>query len=245
MGTVREHGLIIKQNDYGDGHRMLNIFTESYGIIRAVNYGAKRQRNSSAASSQFMCFGEFDLYLSNRDIANVNSVSVTETFMPITEDIVKLSLCAYLADITYAMLGENNPDERLLKTLLNTVYALAYRNEAPDKVKAVYELRLMTIEGYMPNLGVCGCGSMETCAFDFDKGSMVCRSCRGKNSTSVSTGVYKAMYYITQAEDKRIFSFTGNDTLFKELENISERYLLTHIDRSFRSLDYYKKIKDM
>lgn len=245
MGTVRENGLIIKQNDYGDGHRILNIFTENYGIIRAISYGAKRQRNSSAASSQFMCFGEFELYITNRDLANINSINVTETFMPISEDIIKLSLCTYLADITYAMLGEDNPDERLLKTLLNTVYALAYRGEQLDKVKSVYELRLMTIEGYMPNLGICGCGSRDTCAFDFDKGSMVCGSCRGKNSVSISAGVYKAMYYITQAEDKRIFSFTGNDTLFKELGNVTERYLLTHIDKSFRSLDYYKKIKNM
>ena len=245
MGTVREQGLIIKQNDYGEGNRRLSIFTPNYGIISAVSYGAKRQKKNSAALSQFLCFGEFELYLSNRDFANVNSINVTEAFLPITEDIVKLSLCAYLADITYAMLGGNNPDERLLKTLLNTIYALAYRDEQPDKVKAVYELRLMALEGYMPNLGVCGCGREDTDAFDPDRGSMVCPGCHGKNSIPVSVGVYKAMHYIIMAEDKRLFSFTGNEMLFEELGRLAERYLLTHIDKSFSSLDYYKRIKDM
>lgn len=245
MGTIRENGLIIKQNDYGEGHRMLSIFTDGRGIIKAVSYGAKRQKTKAAASSQFLCYGEFELYVSNRGAASVNSVNVAEAFQPIAEDIVKLALCTYLADITYALIGEENPDERLLKTLLNTVYALAYRGEPPEKIKAVYELRLMTLEGYMPNLGACGCGSRDIKAFDLDKGSMVCASCRGKNSLTISPGVYRAMHYITTAEDKRIFSFTGSAALFAELGAVTEKYLLTHTERSYKSLDYYKKIKDM
>lgn len=245
MGVFKERGIIIKQNDYGEGHRMLSIFTASRGIIKAVSYGAKRQKSKSAAASQFLCCGEFELYASNRDAASINSINAAESFSPVSEDIEKLALCTYFADITYAMLGEGNPDERLLKTFLNVVYALAYRDEPLDKVKAVYELRLMTLEGYMPNIGACGCGSRDICAFDFDKGSTVCAKCRGKNSAVLSPGVYKAMAYITRAEDKRILSFTGSAALFKELGAASERYLLTHTERSFKSLDYYKLMRQM
>ena len=245
MGTVKENGIIIKQNDYGEGHRRLSIFTENHGIISAVNYGAKRQKNKSAALSQLLCFGEFELYMSNRDYANINSINVTEAFLPVTEDIKKLSLCTYFMDITHAMLGENNPDARLLKTLLNIIYALAYRDEPVKKVKAVYELRLMTLGGYMPNLNICACGKNIVEMFDFDKGSIVCSECRGTNAVKISAGVYKAMRYITQADDKRLLSFTGNDALFDELGKITEKYLLIHIDRKFSSLDYYKMMKDM
>lgn len=244
MGAIRETGLIIKQNDYGEGHRRLSIFTANYGIIQAVSYGAKRQKHKSAASSQFLCYGDFELYLSNRDFANVNSVNVKEAFLPISEDIVKLSLCNYLADITYAMLGQGNADERMLNVMLNSIYALAYREEKPDKIKAVYELKLMSIEGYMPNISSCVCGSSEVTAFDFDKGSVVCGGCRGSNSRTLNTGAIKALHYIVNAEDRRMLAFTGNDELYYEIGILAEKYLMTHIDREFKSLEYYKMMRD-
>ena len=33
MAEIRARGIIIKQSDYGEGHRMLTVFTEEYGIV--------------------------------------------------------------------------------------------------------------------------------------------------------------------------------------------------------------------
>lgn len=245
MGTVRENGLIIKQKDYGNGNIQMSIFTENYGILHATNFNAKRQKNKFAASSQFLSFGEFELYFTNRDYVNINSFDIAEAFLPAAEDIVKLSLCTYLSDITYAMLGENNPDNRILRTLLNIFYAIAYRDEPLEKIKAVYELRLMTLCGYMPNLARCGCGGDKLEMFDLDKGSMGCKKCCGYNSVRMTPGLYKAMIYIINSEDKKVLAFTGNDLLLEELGIVAEKYLLTHIDRKIPSLEYYKNIKNI
>ena len=36
MAEIRARGIIIKQSDYGEGHRMLTVFTEEYGIVKAA-----------------------------------------------------------------------------------------------------------------------------------------------------------------------------------------------------------------
>ena len=59
----------------------------------------------------------------------INNIDTLDGFYPVSEDIKKLSLCVYLADITYCILGMNNPDSRMLHLFLNSVYALAYRDE--------------------------------------------------------------------------------------------------------------------
>ena len=61
---------------------------------------------------------------------------------------------------------------------LNSVYALAYRDEPMDKVKAVYELKMMSIGGYSPQLNACvSCGSNRSvCVFDLPKAE-VCVKC--------------------------------------------------------------------
>lgn len=244
MADIRTKGVIIKQHDYGEGHRMLSIFAEGMGIIKAVSYGAKKVKSGKAASSQFLCFGEFELS-GGGDIMTLKSVDVSDSFFPITEDIEKLALCSYFADITYAMLGECNADDRLLRVFLNIIYALAYRDENIMKIKSVYELKLMSIEGYEPRTDCCGVCGKAAAAFDLSRGCTVCRDCLGRDCLTLSEGVYKAIRYIVGSEDRKMLSFTGNDELYSLLGELSERYLLMHTDRKFDSLDYFKSIAEL
>lgn len=243
MANINLRGIIIKQSDYGEGHRMLSIFAEDYGIIKAVNYRAKKSK-SSLAASQFLCFGDFELYKGIKEIATVNRVDTQDGFYHIAEDVEKLSLCVYMADITYALLGNNNPDNDILRAFLNAVYALNYRDYSIDKVKAAYELKMMTLGGYMPNIDCCtGCGSGETFAFDIERGGMVCGNCMGKYSIRINEGVYKALRYIVCSDNKKMLSFGGNDALYKKLSEITEKYVSIQLDCQFKSLEYLKAIR--
>lgn len=243
MSNYDARGIIIKQSDYGEGHRMLSIFTEKDGIIKAVKYGAKSTKNRDSASSQFLCYGDFSLYKGRGDVATINSVTAIDSFFPLLSDIEKLSLCVYMSDLTYSILGPNNPDERLLRAFLNCVYALAYRDEECKKVKAVYELRLMSIGGYMPRLDICSCGKGGTiCGFDAEGGTVVCTECKKSGTLPLHGGTYRAMHHICTCEEKKLLAFTGNDVLISELGTISEKYALTHLEKNFPSLDYYKAV---
>ena len=241
MAQVRARGIIIKQSDYGEGHRMLSIFTEEYGIVKAVSYGVKKTKSRSAAASQFLSYGDFNLYRGeNKDIMTLNSVDTLDAFYPISEDIKKLSLCVYLSDITYCLLGLNNPDARILHLFLNSIYALAYRAESTDKVKAVYELKLMCAGGYMPLLRGCSVCGGEEYAFDLLRGTTVCRKCAGADSIKLSTPVWRALEYICSCDDKKMLSFNASDDVIEKVGSITERYIAEQTELHFKSLDYYK-----
>lgn len=247
MAEIRARGIIIKQSDYGEGHRMLSIFTEEYGIVKAISYGVKKSKSKAAASSQFLCYGDFEFYKGvNNDIMKVNSIDTIDGFYPVSEDIKKLALCVYLADITYSILGMNNPDSRILHIFLNSIYALAYRNEDIEKVKTVYELKLMCVGGYMPSIHLCAsCGGSNVFAFDLLKGGMVCRECGGKYMIKMNKTLYAALEYISGCEDKRMLSFNANKELLDSLGKLTEQYVALQLDRKFASLDYYKTMLDM
>ena len=246
MARLRTKGIIIKQTDYGEGHRMLSIFTEDYGIVKAVSYGVKKVKSKAAASSQFLCWADFDLYSKvNSDVMTVNSVDTIDAFYPVTEDIKKLSLCAYLADITYSILGTGNPDSRLLHIFLNCVYAIAYRDEDMAKVKAVYELKMMCAGGYMPNLNGCASCGDGVYAFDLEKGTAVCKKCGGKYTVRLDSALYKALCYIVSSEDKKMLSFTASDDLIERLGSLTEKYVAVQLDINPQSLAYYKTMLKM
>lgn len=247
MAQIRARGIIIKQSDYGEGHRMLSVFTEEYGIIKAVSYGVKKTKSKVAASSQFLCYGDFEFYKSaNKDVMTVNSIDTIDGFYPVSEDIKKLSLCVYLADITYSILGTNNPDSRMLHIFLNTVYALAYREEDIAKVKAVYEMKLMCVGGYAPSIHSCAsCGSYEVFAFDLLKGGMVCRECGGKYIIRMDKNLYKVLDFVTSVEDKKMLSFNVSEEIVESFGKLTEQYVSLQLDKKFQSLDYYKAMLDM
>lgn len=245
MANVTARGIVIKQSDYGEGNRMLSIFTEDYGIIKAVSYGAKRLKSKNAASTQFLCYGDFELYAPGRDVSTVDSVNVIEGFYNIAKDIKKLSLCVYFSDVAFALLGNGNPDKRLLSIFLNALYALCYKDEDINKIKAVFELKMMSAGGYMPDVAECPCGASAIYGFDPPKGTVVCRSCKSRDTIPISEQVYKALVYIISCDDKKMLSFNANESLCKALGNISEKYVLIHTEQKFKSLDYYKLMSDM
>ena len=73
--------------------------------------------------------------------------------------------------------------EAQLRLLLNSLYLLSEGRRAPRLVKAVYELRAMTLAGFMPDLVACAdCVKYEGGAFCFDarKGRLYCGECAAK-----------------------------------------------------------------
>ncbi len=245
MAGVKTQGIVIKQSDFGESNRIITIFTKEYGIIKAVVYGAKSIKSKKGAACQFLTYADFILSSKNSELMTVQSVDVIESFYPLREDIEKLSLCVYFADLTYAILNQNSADEAVLSLFLNTVYALCYRDFSKQIIKAVFELRVMSLAGYMPNVDKCSVCSAENefMAFSVNFGGIVCKNCVRAGDILITQDVYRAISYILKSETKKMFSFTISDEVLKKVCEISEKYVIIHTERSFSSLDYYKKIQ--
>lgn len=236
-------GVILKQSSYGDAHRMLWIFTETDGIVKAVRYGIRGKKTSNAAAFQVLSYGDFKLRPSRGDIMTAVSADIADGFYPISEDIKKLSLMAYLADITYTLLGEANPDSRILSLFLNTAYAAAYRDEPLLKLKAVYELKLMCAVGFMPSLDKCGiCGGAAE-YFSPEKGCAICRAHHSAGDIKLSPGAAALMRHIISCPDRKMLAFSVSDEgYYKELSDICAKYVSVQSDKEFASLNYFKAI---
>ena len=246
MQDLVYRGIIIKQADYGDAHRMLWIFTQTDGIIKAVRYGVRGKKTSNAAAFQMFSYGDFKLRQSRGDIMTATSADIIDGFYPVSEDIKKLSLLSYLADITYSLLGEANPDRRILALLLNAVYAAAYRDENLIKLKSVYELKLMSIGGYLPKLDACGECGHEGEYLSIDRGTLVCREHHRTGDIKVNVHLLALMRYVAYCDDKKMLSFSvTDDELLTTFNRITEKYVSIHCDKEFKSLSYFYAICEM
>ena len=245
MAIVKTRGLVIKQSDFGEANRIITIFTKEYGIITAAVYGAKSIRNKNSAPTQLMTYADFVLTSNNNsDVMSLKSAEVIESFYGIKEDIVKLSLCVYFADLSYSLLGKNVPDENVLSLFLNSVYALSNDIAKCEKVRAVFELRIMAYSGYMPNLrSCCECGNIKEIGyFSVKRSGVVCKNCKKDDDIVIDAQIFHTLAYILLSESKKMLSFEADDDTMKTISKIAQEYIPVHNEKNFESLTYYKNM---
>ena len=158
---------------------------------------------------------------------------------------VLLALGSYFAQLAEVLSQEDAASPELLSLILNALYALAKLRKPPRLVKAATELRLAAIAGYEPELsGCCVCGSPQPDRFSIADGTLLCAGCRAGDGVRMplSEASLAAMRYILRCPEKRLFSFSLTGAAEKELCDAAESYLLTQLERSFYTLDFYKSL---
>jgi len=128
------------------------------------------------------------------------------------------------------------------------LHVLSNKKSPRKVIKAVFELRVLTQSGFMPNLEeceVCAKNEYDTVFFDVLGGSLICADCVNKLKSAsklirVSHDILNAMKFVTGARDEKLFAFVLHDDIESEFANICEKYLLAQINMNIDSLRQYK-----
>ena len=238
-------GLVLREAKYKETDKILTVLTETDGNISVKARGVARTRSKLAAATQLLTFSDFTLF-GNKGLWTVNEAATVEQFRALRADINTLALGSYIAELLEAVSNENVAEPEILQLGLNALYALSNRLCPPKQLKAAFELRLMCLSGYRPELEQCaGCGKtgMAEARLFPEHGELYCPDCRAVGGLHVSEGTLEAMRYIVDADSRRVFSFRLAEPQLSELGEVCEAYTLYQLDRSFGSLDYYKKLR--
>ncbi|MBR4173280.1 MAG: DNA repair protein RecO [Clostridia bacterium] len=241
MDCIKTRAIVARRANYADSNCILTLFAEGMGAVSASVYGVNGKKSRMKTASQPLCFAEFVLEKGRGGIYTAKSADIIETFYPISEDLTKLALANYFMDIAGDIFSQESNEP--LSLLLNTLYALSYKNLDIDVAKAVFELKMMQYAGYEPALSACiKCGgSGGITAFSF-AGGAVCTECKTPFLAELSKDVLEAMRYILKSDTKHIFSFEISEKAKDSLSKICEGYILDKSDRRYKSLEYYKKL---
>lgn len=253
MSISKTQGIVLKHTDIGEADRILTILTRYNGKIKAIAKGCRKPRSSLLSSSEIFVFSEFVLY-KGTNFYYVTQANTRETFYNIRKDLLKLSYATYFAELADTVSDEEIPSERLFLLLAKALYYLS-TNEIPVGILNLgYQLKLMDISGYRPNLMRCGsCGEKkdEYARFDIEYGGVICRDCfeiekteRYRNSYRISTGTVEAFKFLLNTEISRLNTKKIDNTIFNEIEKINRAFIQNHLDKKFKSLEFLDSIKD-
>lgn len=251
-------GLVIRTVDLKESDRLLTIFTEELGVVTALARGARTLKSRKMSSTMQFCYSSFVLFKKD-DKYTIRDAELIESFFGIRDSIEGLALAAYIADVLSDVTTAES-DRDLLRLSLNSLYAISTGRYDVAAVKAAFEIRATSILGFMPDVLACAeCGSREgESFFDIMGGFVECAACRKKRAQGLppdpedrerriirilSEPARTALGYCIHCPLEKIFSFRLTDADQQLFSLAAEDYIVNQLERSFKTLDFYNKVK--
>ena len=240
-------GLVIKEMDVGESDRLVTLFTREKGIIKAFASGAKNIKSKKGAATSLLTYSSFTI-LDKKGTLRIYEATPETSFFTMGSDIEILSLSQYFCELALEFGENDNPNLELLRLILNSLHFLTKAKRYPPLIKAITELRIAAICGYMPNLIACSnCGKFEDniMYFTLSDGSIFCSECKPTSENiAINQTILSALRHIVFSEFKNLYSFEIPEKDADLLSKITEKYITIQTDFNFSALQFYNSIKE-
>jgi len=253
MSISKTEGIVLKHTNLGEADRILTILTRNNGKIKAIAKGCRKPKSSLLSSSEVFVFSEFVVY-KGANFYHVSQASTRETFYNIRKDLLRLSYATYFAELAESVSDEDIPSERLFLLLAKVLYYLSTGEIPMGLLHVGYQLKLMDISGYRPNLAkcaICGKSSEDFIKFSVNLGGVICGDCstderlwKDGDVFKISHGTIEVFKFLLNTEISRLNTKKIDNTIFNEIDKITRSFILSHLDKRFKSLDFLDDIKD-
>ena len=242
-------GLVLREVNYKESDKILTVLTAEEGKLTVSARGCRKKGSPLAAASQLLVWSEMTLYEYQGRWAVKEAVTERQ-FAPVRSDLEKLALASYFAEVAETLAEEGQPEPELLSLTLNCLHGLEKLNLPLRHIKAAFEWKAMALAGYEPmaeGCAVCGCEPPEEPRIHLGEGVIHCAACRSEVgdgiSMPLSNAALAALRHIIWGDPKRLFSFRTDETSLRQLGDASEAYLMTRLERGFRTLDFFKSLE--
>ena len=241
---IKTKGVVLHRTFVGEKDAIIKILTESAGVVSASAKGIKSMKSKLSAGCSLFSYSDFLLTESNGRYI-VASSSLCEGFYGLSSNIERLSYATYAAEAAASVSPGPEDASEIIPLLLNTFFLFSNSQKNLRLIKCVFELKLLCLLGYAPELYCCTqCGETdELCFFSPSEGGVICRSCGNLPDVKIVTpDTLTAMRYVEDADDKKAFSFSLAKQNLDEFEAITEKMLENIIGYKLSSLNYLKQI---
>ena len=247
---ITTNAIVLREQPVDEFDSVLTLLTRDCGIISAYARGARKPRGTMRVSVELLSYSCFVLF-KNKEKYAVDKADLNNVFMGVRADVEKLSLAAYFCQLTAELAPREEEAQEYLRLLLNSLYLLDQSKRFCAFIKPVFELRLMAMAGYMPDLVACaGCGCYEAEQMYFMPLSsrIVCGGCaaslpNNEQRVPISKGILSAMRHILYAEQEKLFQFSLPQPALDRLGEITQQYIMVQLDKRFDTLDFYFSIR--
>ncbi len=247
--VYRTQAVVLRRFDIGEADRILTLFTLEHGKLRVVAKGVRRPRSRKAGHLE--PFTQTDLMLARgRELDIITQAEALDSFPALREDLVSLGHAAYLIELVDSFTVEGGESPALYHHLLHGLQRLAAGDD-PARLTRYFELRLLDLVGYRPELFRCvECGKEirpEDQYFSASAGGVLCPNCGSGNRTArrLSLPVLKVLRHYQRSHYETALAPRIRQEVLAELELLLEEYRNFLLERRLNTPAFLARVHDL
>jgi len=252
MATYKTEGIILKQFDIGEADKIITIYTEDRGKVRAVARGARKAKSNIAGSVQPFSYSRFIIY-KGKSLDSINHIKVIYPFSVLREDLDKMAYASYMAEFVKKSGLEDASNKSLFSLLLLSYRKLVTaKNNNLKYINLVFKVKALVILGFKPELDHClQCGKKVIIGnqnyFSIAEGGLYCSNCNSEcNDLYILSGeALQVFKKIINTGLKLQPNLKISATAYRQLAKLINKFLLYHLDLKLKSEKFLHIITDL
>lgn len=243
----RSEAIILRRRDYGEADRILSLYCRDRGKISAIAKGSRRITSRQGGHIELFTHAEL-LLARGRDLDVLTQASTLDAFRPLREDLVRATYAYHVAELLDRLIEEGEPSPSTFELLRASLDALCHA-EDPSLVVRFFELRLLGLQGYRPQLFHCiRCAErLEPAgnAFSPRDGGMLCPRCApaAEDAIPLDEPSFRVLRYLQTHDLPQVLRLELGPTTRAGLERCLHAYLRELLERNLKSVEFLQKLR--
>jgi len=247
--TYRAQAIVLGHFEYGEADRILKLYTLEKGKVSAIAKGVRKIRSRKAGHLE--PFTQVNLFLAQgRDLDIITQAEATNLMMGLREDLHRMALASYVVEVLDRFTYEEGPNPHLFRLLSQTLNRLdAHINL--ETVIHFYEVRLLDLTGYRPQLFTCiDCGETIQAQDQFFSplgGGVACPKCgqRRAEAWSVDLNVLRYLRHLQRSNWAAVSMLTIPPDAHKGIQALIEAYFTYLLERRLNTPEFLRKVQGL
>jgi DNA repair protein RecO (recombination protein O) len=245
--TYRTQAIVLGHIEYGEADRILKLFTYEKGKITVIAKGVRKIRSRKAGHLE--PFTRVNLFLAKgRNLDIVTQAETVDPYIGLREDLQRVAFASYIVEVLDRFTYEEGQNVGIFRLLADTLSRLETKSN-PETVVHYYELRLLDLLGFRPQLFECiDCGEKiqeQDQFFSPLVGGVVCPKCGRARAEAwpVSKDILRYFRHLQRSNWRSVEDICIPEAIEPELADLIERYLTYLLERKLNSPEFLREVQ--
>lgn len=246
--SIRAEAVVLRHSNYGEADRMLSLYTRDQGKLRAVAKGIRKIKSRKAGHLE--PFSRITLQLARGH--DLFIITQTETIEAYTNIRANLELTGYTAVVIELLdrLTFDAEENRAIYHLLTDTLTRLDQGEDPFITVRYYEIHLLDLLGYKPELFVCSVCRNEIQPvdqyFSAEQGGIVCPNCARslQGARPASMQALKFLRHLQRSAFSEARKANPDLVTRMEMEELLQYYLGYILERGLNAPRFLREIRN-
>jgi DNA repair protein RecO (recombination protein O) len=248
----RTEAVVLRRSDLGEADRLLTLYTPEWGKLRVIAKGVRKPTSRKSGHLELFTHSRL-LVARGRNLDIVTQAETIHSFRALREDLLRTGWAYYAAELLDRFVGEGIENRPLFNLFLATLGWLCEDVDL-DLTARFYELRLLALVGYRPQLFHClACrGEVEpgtAIFFSPASGGLLCPRCgegslKGRGQArEISMPALKVLRFLQTNSHELCQRLRVGRPLHAELEETLRRYITYTLERNLKSVEFLQRLQ--